>query len=119
MFNNIGKKIKTLSKVIAWIGIIASLLYGITVIVIGSATAKISGTIGASIISGVLIIIIGCLGSWIGSFLFYGFGELIDKTTEIAKWCQKKQVTNNDTRQVDYLTRVTSQLKSEYPRNNN
>ena len=32
-----------------------------------------------------MIIIVGCLGSWIGSFSTYGFGELIEKTTEIAE----------------------------------
>ena len=34
---------------------------------------------------GLLIMFIGSLFSWIGSFFAYGFGELIDKATEIEK----------------------------------
>ena len=34
---------------------------------------------------GILVIILGVLGSWTGSFLLYGFGELVDNSTKIVK----------------------------------
>ena len=38
---------------------------------------------GAGILSGIVIIIVGCLASWIGSFFTYGFGQLIENTDRI------------------------------------
>jgi hypothetical protein len=72
MFDNIGGKIKTLAKIICWLGIIISVISGMVLI-------GISGLVS------VLTIIAGSLTSWIGSFSLYGFGELIEKTTEIAE----------------------------------
>ena len=72
MFDDIGGKIKTVAKVVCWVGIIMSVITGIVLI----STAN---TVG------ILTIIVGSLGSWIGSFTLYGFGELIEKTTEIAE----------------------------------
>ncbi|MBQ8746290.1 MAG: hypothetical protein IJZ08_00285 [Clostridia bacterium] len=71
MFNEIGKKIKGLASVIAWIGIIASAIMGFI-------------TMELSFFTGLLIIAIGALASWVGSFLLYGFGELVDNSTVIA-----------------------------------
>ena len=82
MYNNIGKKIKMLAKVICWIGIIASVIFGLFMIAVGSQTYYGGGAI---VVSGFIIMIVGSLFSWIGSFFTYGFGELIDKTCEIEK----------------------------------
>ena len=72
MYDNIGAKIKVLAQVIAWIGIAGSVITGF-VIIIESAGV------------GIGILIVGSLMSWISSWFMYGFGELIEKTTEIAK----------------------------------
>lgn len=37
----------------------------------------------------IFILIVGPLFSWTSSFVMYGFGELIDKSTEIAKNTRK------------------------------
>ncbi len=85
MFNNIGKKIKGLAKLVCWIGIIIFAIVGLGVIISG-----ISGDNAVSaIISGILIIVGGFLVSWIGSFVMYGYGELIDKTSDIAENTKK------------------------------
>ena len=73
MFTDIGGKIKTLAKVICWIGIITSVLTGIGLLFLGNSIL---------IISGLISMIVGSLISWAGSFTLYGFGELIEKTTE-------------------------------------
>lgn len=80
MFNNIGRKIKTLAKVICWIGIIISVVAGV-VMVVGS-TSSYDSTVG--IVGGILTAVLGSLFSWLGSFMMVGFGELVEKTAEIA-----------------------------------
>lgn len=75
MFRNIGAKIKMLARVMCIIGMIASVISGIITIL----TMVGDFNFVVYLIS-VLIIVIGCLLSWIGSFGLYGFGELIEKT---------------------------------------
>ena len=74
MFDNIGSKIKTLAKVICWIGILISVISGIVVI-------ASTGSTGVPV--GILVIVLGALLSWIGSFVLYGFGQLIENSEEI------------------------------------
>lgn len=77
MFENIGGKIKALAKVLCWIGIIASV---ISAIAMWGQNSSYSPTI----LPGILILVLGCLLSWIGSFFAYGFGQLIENTDRIA-----------------------------------
>ena len=78
MFTNIGQKIKTLASVICWVGIVLSVI----------AFAVMLG-IGVDYDDGLLIglsfaaLAVGALGSWIGSFFLYGYGELIDRVASI------------------------------------
>lgn len=81
MFDNIGGKIKALAKVLCWIGIIASVISGIVMIVSGSSSRYYSGP--SPVLTGFLTIILGALFSWIGSFFTYGFGQLIEDTEMI------------------------------------
>jgi hypothetical protein len=83
MFNNIGGKIKTLAKVIAWIGIIISIIAGVAGCV--QAQDNVLASAGTQVLISICIIIVGSLLSWISSWTLYGFGELIEKTTEIAR----------------------------------
>lgn len=76
MFNNIGGKIKALAKIVCWLGIIASVLSGIILIAAGGTQ---------NIVTGIVTIVVGALSSWIGSFLVYGFGELIDNTAALKE----------------------------------
>ena len=71
MFDNIGSKIKTLAKVVCWIGIIGSIIAGMAMI----ATM---GSVG--VLSGLLTIVLGTLLSWVGSFVLYGFGEMVENS---------------------------------------
>lgn len=78
MYSNIGRKIKTLAKVFCWIGIISSVVSGIVVL----------ATMGdAGVLLGILTIVMGPLLFWIGSFILYGFGQLVENSdirTELA-----------------------------------
>ena len=84
MFSNIGKKIKGLAKLVCWIGIIAFAIIGGMQIVDG-----VKNSVTQDIINGSIIVVAGFFGSWISSFFAYGFGELIDKTAEIAENTRK------------------------------
>lgn len=75
MFDNIGGKIKGVSVLITIIGIIASVVGGILIV------AMIPAAWGFAL----LAIAVGSLVSWVGSFLLYGFGELIYRVTAIEK----------------------------------
>ena len=94
MFDNIGKKIKTLAIVFTIIGMVVSISVGVF---------SLEANAGA----GLLIIIFGCLSSWIGSFLLYGFGELIENTTEIRKNMIVSRVVDKPTSTITKNTTIT------------
>ena len=89
MFDNIGGKIKTLAKVICWISIIASVILAIIIFV----SAEDAYNEETNIMLGFVFLIGGILSSWLGSFFIYGFGELIEKATEIEKNTREKVCT--------------------------
>jgi len=76
MFSNIGGKIKNLAIVVTWIGIISSVILGIIMMATGY---------GEMVLIGFLVALVGSLLSWVGSFLLYGFGQLIENTDTIVK----------------------------------
>ena len=85
MWSNIGHKIQVLAKVICWIGIVLSVIAGIAIIAGGSAVRSYGYTYntGSTTLTGILVIVLGALGSWLGSLTLYGFGELICRTVSI------------------------------------
>lgn len=87
MFDNIGGKIKAVAKVVCWIGIIASIIIGFIMLVQDEDTA----------FAGVLIMVLGSLGSWIGSFMTYGFGQLVENSDILV---QQGNKTSNASKQL-------------------
>lgn len=75
MYDNIGGKLKGLATTICVIEVIAAVISGIALMASNEHLAVV----------GLLVMIIGSLFAWISSWLLYGFGELIEKTCEIAK----------------------------------
>ena len=80
MYENIGKKIKGLAK---WTFVIEAVVFFIggfigVFLAIDRSNEKL-------VIFCILTMIIGPLLAWISSWVLYGFGELIDKTTDIVK----------------------------------
>ena len=70
MFNNIGRKIKTVAVVGSVLGIFVSVVAGIALVVQDEDT----------VLSGILVIVLGSLSSWLGAFFTYGFGQLIENS---------------------------------------
>lgn len=76
MFENIGGKIKTLAKVFCALGIVASVISGVLLFTY-------------DFFIGIITLLLGSVGAWISSFCLYGFGELIEKVTNIAEHCER------------------------------
>ena len=114
MYDNIGKKIKIMAKVIFVIGLIISLIAGFIIIGISQQLVLIS----------LLIFVVGPIFFWISTWLLYGFGELIDKTCDIernTRGGQKKSKAQSeiDTDKIDKIERLRSQgliSEEEYQR---
>ena len=83
MFTNIGSKIKTLASVFTWLGIIGSIISGI----------YLASQDDDLILIGLLTALLGSLFSWIGSFLLYGFGQLIENSDILVNVLANRQDT--------------------------
>lgn len=81
MFQNIGKKIKTLAVVVCWIGIAGSVIGGIVMVGVGADSSGGDLLIGL----GIPLIFLGPLFSWIGSFVLYGYGDMITRIRRIER----------------------------------
>lgn len=80
MFDNIGEKIKGLATAICWIGIIASVLVGFCIIILGGVYFYA----GLHVFIGLVVLVIGPLLSWVCSFFMYGFGQLIENSDALV-----------------------------------
>lgn len=80
MFDNIGGKIKTLAKVICWIGIALSIVLGLILLIAISTYSPLLGIAVA-----IPVALLGAVLSWIASFTLYGYGELIELTAKIEQ----------------------------------
>ncbi len=86
MFKNIGKKIKTLAKIIFWLIMLIGISLAIILFVMaGSAQPWEENAITVYIILGIFSIVISFITAIFSSYFMYGFGELIDKTCDIEK----------------------------------
>lgn len=75
MFNNIGGKIKIVAMTLCIIESVISAILGLVLIVVDKST----------IATGILLIIVGPLLAWLGSFLLYGFGQLIENSDILVR----------------------------------
>lgn len=112
MFDNIGKKIKSLASILCWVGIIASVITAIIMFIMVEEGPY--STEGLFMGLGFAFLIIGPLSAWASSFFMYGFGELIDKTCDIernTRGGERKSVTQNNIEndRIDKLERLLSQ----------
>jgi len=81
MYNNIGGKIKGLAWVIFSLGIVPSLLLSLNVFHVLQGEVSEFLRIIAVFVSFIFCLLI----LWVSTFLIYGFGELIENTSEIRR----------------------------------
>ncbi len=79
MYNNIGKKIKNLTKFIVGCGALLTFIGGI--VLWGNLYASYY-TVDYAFV-GLIIAVGGPIIFWISGFFIYGYGELIDQTQQI------------------------------------
>ncbi|MGN0487956.1 MAG: zinc-ribbon domain-containing protein [Ruminococcus sp.] len=92
MYNNVGKKIKGIATIVSAIGMIASIILGITML-----------SHGSEIFNSLLVIAIGCLISWLGAINLYAFGQLVESAQNIEKKLfgdETAQVSTNEKKSV-------------------
>ena len=104
MYNNIGKKIKGLAKTSFIVVAILEVITGIVLIATSSYL----------LVYGLLAMIAGPIIAWISSWLLYGFGELIDKASDIernTRGGERKSETQSkvDSERIDKIEKLRSQ----------
>ncbi len=107
MYNNIGNKIKGLAK---GVFIFETIIATITGIILMASDENL-------ILVGLIILLVFPLIAWISSWLLYGFGELIEKTCEIAKNTKKTEpstATNNIQIQKEQTKKVETPEDDNY-----
>ena len=82
MFEDIGAKIKAVTKVFCWFSIIVSVISAFVMFYMAGESYRTECCYNGM---GWVFLIVLPLGSWLTSLFVYGFGELIEKTTEIAE----------------------------------
>ena len=83
MFDNIGEKLKKLAKVEAILGIIASIISGFSTID------------KEMVLVGVIIIVVGSVASWVGSWVTYGIGEAVENSEAILYRLRQSESVQN------------------------
>ena len=76
LFKNIGDKIKGLARGIFIVEAIGSIISGLTMMFIDEDL----------ILYGFCTMILGPIAAWVGSWLLYAFGELVEKTSDNANY---------------------------------
>ncbi|MBQ9085007.1 MAG: hypothetical protein IJY24_05050 [Clostridia bacterium] len=74
LFSNIGKKIMALAKILCWVGISCSVIAWVS----GLIASADSYEPGITILLAFVVLVVGFLISWIGSWTMYAFGQLVD-----------------------------------------
>lgn len=84
MFSNIGGKIKATAKVCCWI------------LIVGFVIAGIALMASRAVLAGIITIIAGALAAWVGSFVLYGFGEMVENSCIQTNLMIKQDMENKN-----------------------
>ena len=114
MYDKIGKKIKTLTKVVSFILVLLSVISGIILLCVGIIEED-----AEYLILGLACLIVMPFLIWFSSFTMYGFGELIDKVCDIERNTrgnnpifeveQKEVIENKENDKVQKLKKLRDQ----------
>lgn len=84
MFSNIGGKIKATAKVSCWILIVLFVIAGIALMA------------SRAVLPGLITMVAGALLAWVGSFVLYGFGEMVENSCIQTNLMIKQDVENKN-----------------------
>ncbi len=71
LWSNIGRRLQMLAKAFFWVGVLASFIVAVTIWLNNN-------DLRPTFLSGFLYLILGSLGSWIGSWTLYGLGIVVE-----------------------------------------
>ncbi len=81
-----------MGKNVCWIGIVISALWGLIAIITATTNFVMGfGYTAISVLIVLFVMIVGPMLSWVGSFLLYGFGELIENTSKLVDYTGKTE----------------------------
>ena len=83
MFENIGSKLKGLAVAEVILGVIASIIYGFAVIA------------DEMVLVSIIIIVVGSVTSWMGSWVTYGIGEAVENSEAILRRLRQSESEQN------------------------
>ena len=86
MFTNIGSKCKTAAKVLCYTGIALSVVTGLVLIILSALVRTGSAQLA---VNGIIVLIFGCVGSWLGSLGLYAVGEAAENSAIAANLAVK------------------------------
>ena len=72
LYGNIGRKIMGLAIVSAILGAVVTFVLGIVMAVNSNG--------GVMLLLGIFMVVVGPICSWVGSWILYGFGKLVDNS---------------------------------------
>lgn len=108
MFTNVGKKLQTLATAFCIIGITASV---ISAIYLWAQDSYSNPTADLSFI----VLICGCLASWLSSMLIYAFGQLVDDIHEMrTSACSNASLATALDESCNNTSDYTDQIKERY-----
>lgn len=80
MYNDVGKKLKTLAENVCIFGILISIIAGFAILFFGVLSDSDAGGKVIAVVIGICVAVGGSITAWLGSIFTYAFGELVDKT---------------------------------------
>lgn len=75
MFDDIGVKIQTVAKTVAWLNIALSFVAGLVVLFLAFLDLEY---FFVRVLMAIIVVIVGCLISWLSSIALYAFGQLVE-----------------------------------------
>ena len=83
MFENIGGKLKILAVVEVILGVLGSVICGLSAIV------------NEMVLTGIIIMVVGGVSSWMGSWMAYGIGEAVENSEAILRRLRQSESVQN------------------------
>ncbi len=101
MFNNVGSKIKIMSKILFWICMIGIVSGSILLFISANATWGDEATLLA--IFAFALLIGGAINAFAIGWIVYGFGELVEKTQYIDRTLRKDDCDYDPSQEEDFV----------------
>lgn len=97
MFNNAGKKVKTVAKVVFCLNCILTLISWISLLLLAIHLRS-----PELVIISTLLLPIAIIFAWVFSLLIYAFGQLVDNSDKLAENKEEKEEEEENVKFTDF-----------------